>query len=458
MLSVFLSILLKTRASEIDDSFIRVVTDKSWPEQLKKSKNCFLMFHASHQRVSDTGYLRYVEVAENYKNSSIFYVISGAFGDSTARQFRIGGFPSLFHVSLDGGVREMYGPFSVDNIDRFIRECSEKPFDDLELSPTITKSEMLSHAFRDEYETESTVFLFSDESTRFGRVSVQFAKENSQRFRFFRIKSSLIAEKFGIRYPSIHLFRLDDHLEFTFSGEPSVKSINEWISSIPSPRFSEFDPKSLFSIDGNLIQSKLFLINQTIQSQVNTDPYSSIRSESSIESEIRYFYTDPDNISPFLRQLNIPKDTSSVCIQANYTHLYYGICSQNSFDVGKPPINTPPELYDGVAIVTEHSFYNMLNHGPLFTIFSAPNCDRCNDLHQASIGAFFSLKDHSKRWCILQNHITLKEKIGFNVPSLYYIRDSNFSNAIEYKGQREIDQVLSWASAISEPSNDYDSL
>ena len=86
-----------TSNSSVDDSFVRVLTDANWIENKKRIKEGFIFFHAPHQRISDTGYLRYVFVSKQYRKpkEDRFYVVNGIYGDKIAREFRIPGWPGI---------------------------------------------------------------------------------------------------------------------------------------------------------------------------------------------------------------------------------------------------------------------------------------------------------------------------------------------------------------------------
>ena len=446
---MFLIIFLNffSNDSAINDNFIKIVTDKTWPEIQKKSKNIFLFFHASHQRVSDMGYLRFIEIAQKYQNLTTFYVIPGSFGDQTARQFRIGGFPSLFYLSSETIINEMYGPFSFDNIERFIKNQLSKGFQDLEINENFTYNNLISNCFRDEFEMDSTIFLFSDESTRFGRISIQFAKEFSNNFRFIRIKNENFIKKLGFRFPSIHLFRIDDHEEFNYIGEPNIKSILEWINQLPNPKIKEFDQNSLFSIDGNLIKTIIYFNN-------NLNNLKKIN----FLNNIKYFYSNSINIKPLLNYFNLSLNLSKIYIQSNYTHI-----SINENNFNNNFLFTPSQLYDNIALISQSSFENMINFNPLFVLFTKPNCPRCDDLYQFTLPAayHFNQKNKSIRWTIwdIQKNIpNYLNKLNLNLPSLYYIPNKNFSNIIEFKGQKEDKQILQWALSMIEEKNEFNLL
>ena len=455
-----------TSNSSVDDSFVRVLTDANWIENKKRIKEGFIFFHAPHQRISDTGYLRYVYVSKQYRKpkEDRFYVVNGIYGDKIAREFRIPGWPALFYyknpTGKDPEYVEYHGPMSTDNLQTFIYNFTRSGFTDVNVSDTISFEDIIRLSFRDEYETASTGFIFGKNDTKFVRVCEEFAKKHCDMLRFIHIDNEVAAKNIGMRIPSLLIFRIEDHETFIYKGEPKLSLIEEWYKKnvLNSIHISEFNQYELFEMSGLTLKTVVENIPRDERIAGN-ETFNSLKSLYHYRTPLILRYADPNEMRAFYRLFDIDQNIKRLCIASNYTRIAAYDCSEgdpfpDKYQENLTFLQTPSDLYGGIAFISETSFEKFIDDGPIFTLFvTNKNCPMCGSMEYYFEEAYASLKDTLPEnisfaiWRVTDvNRPSFSGRISINYPSVYFFPTHSFSESSKFNRERDTNGIKTWIS------------
>jgi hypothetical protein len=441
-----------------------VITDANWIENRRRVKEGFFFFHAPHQRISDTGYLRYVFVANQLKRprEDRFFVVNGPRGDKIAREFRIPGWPALFYYKNPTGknpeIVEYHGPMSKENLYNFIYNYTWAGFKDIDVSDTISYQDIIRLSFRDEFETASTGFIFGKNDTKFERVCEQFAKEHSNAIRFFRVQNENAARNLGLRIPSMLIFRIEDHEMFVYKGEPKLSIMNDWYKKviINGIHISEFDQRELFELSGITLKTVVDMIPREERIGGN-ETFKSLLSLYHYRTPLLLRYADPTEMRAMFNLFELDPEAKRICISSNYTRISAYDCSNVEPFTGNYQSNvkvhkTPSELYNGIAVITETSFEKFVEDGPSFVLFvTNKNCPMCPSMEYYFEESYSMAREVAPAntsfaiWYVTDvNRPSFAQRISIDFPSLYYFPTQHFSESRKYSGERDINPIKNW--------------
>ncbi|EAY16623.1 hypothetical protein TVAG_434600 [Trichomonas vaginalis G3] len=447
----------------VNDSFIKIVNDANWNDVKKKMKEGVIFFHAPHQRASDTGYLRYVHVCRQYakEKDDRFYVVNGMFADKVPREFKIPGWPSLVYFKNDKIspiVEQFHGPMSIANLDNFVHKYTWPGFVEVNVSSSMGMQDLIRMAFRDEFESISTGFIFGNNESRFGRICEQFAKTHSTDIRFLEITNPDVAHNIGVHFPSISIFRIEDHKIFNFFGEPKLEVIEKWYKSevTSSINIKEFNQYELFDISGLTIHTVIKLVPREDRIG-NSTMFDDLNSLYYIGTPNVLRYGDPTEMRPLLRLFNISEDAKRICVLSNYTKLGIYDCSEGQvFDRMPEFLETPPQIYGEIAMITETSWSDFIDHGPLIVLFTSKfNCRLCPEYEYYFQEAFYQARDavpnnvRFTMWPIAENNkVSFMNRINCDAPSVVFFPSHHLTESVKYDGTRDVNSLRKWINKV----------
>lgn len=478
MIFFLLSLLFR---EDFDDSFIRKVNDNDFRSVIRRDKSGFLFFHHVGMLVSDTAYLRYVDIAKKYKNSSHFYACIPFNSPHLCHDMKVTGFPTLYYLRNSTSHDELYGAFTFHNIDVFISEHTNNSIPELKLeeetknlitkAKTVTEAttHLLSYARTDDFDTSEYLFVFAKDTSKFGRAATTLSQKvkNSQ-LKFVRVSEELSLSQLSIPIPSLLFIRKGDNQPFIYKKEPLIEPMLKWFNSIPKSRVLSFVPSLLFSEDTS--STKTILHFQKREKVISEIDFLVNLSHSFPTMQISY--ADPDEYKKFSNLFDANID-DNICVESNYTTFIYAKCS-NVDDIQKfnkkqldpskvKTIEVPPEAYNYIAQTYELGFRALLKRGPTFVAFTAPKeiCPECPDFESnvqiasrkiAAILQMNSTHDEKSSVSWVQWNIptpaelpTFKDLIGSKIPSLYYFPSSqNISAAVPYNGRIDYIAIVEW--------------
>jgi hypothetical protein len=403
-----LSLAAVGRLSSLDDGFIRRLTDSNWVKLLRRSPGSFVFFHADHARVSDVAYLRFVHAAQRHRNASAFFVASAVAAGGAARHFGIDGYPSLHFAFTENTTTEMLGPFSTDNVARFLAKLTAPKLVTLALDANSGAESVLRAASRHPFDDARVVLLLSDNSTRFGRLSREFGGSIAARCRVASLPQRASGSVFGVRFPSIVVVDPRDGGRFVYSGEPSRAAIASWFAGLPAGKRRELRTAKLFDRSGARKRSTIHFLRRQ---ELGT-------------GELPTFWADPDE-SGALRSL-LGANGAAVCVAADFAEI--GIC-------GGPTVPTPPEMFGYAADVDEVGFRTLLGRGGVLVAFDR---ERSGLAAAARRAARDAVEEGMKvrwavwdiKWGVPSFRKELKLKLA--VPGLWFFPSENLSDADLY--------------------------
>lgn len=495
MLSLFLSLLFR---EDFDDSFIRKVNDTNFRTIFRNEKSGFLFFHHVGVLVSDTAYLRYVDIARKYKNSSRFYVSIPFDSPHFCHDMKITGFPTLYYLRNLTSYDELYGAFTSHNINIFISEHTNYTIPKLTIekesqeiisqAKTVYEASdsLLSLVKTDAFDNSEYVFIFTQEKSKYAKVAKTFAEKlKSSQIKFFLVSQKPSLGTLSIKFPSILYIRKGDNSPFVYDGEPFLDKMIKWFNSIPRSLIVSFQPSILFSEDGSATKTILhFQHRDQVMSEMN-----SLMDISNNFPTIKIAYADPNEYKKYSNLFNASAN-DNVCIESNYTTFIFAKCTSSDdiqqflkkqIDQSKINItDVPPEAYNYIAQTDEFGFKALLKRGPTFVAFTAPKeiCPECpefeNNIEISSrkISAILNMNStqNSEKKKLFVNWIqwniptkyqmpSFTETIKMRIPSLYYFPSSdNISAAVQYSGKSDYIAIVEWVNEQKNYFNIYDFL
>ena len=442
----------------LHDSFVKKVPDSQWASVLKKTTDCFLFLHADNNRLSDAGYLRFVEAARKYKDNSQFYVVSIYSGDKTARQYEIPGFPTLFHIHNITTVEQFEGPYSIKALEGFISKYCEYKYSEINVSGNETMDELFLKSKTDNFDFRDVVFMFSNNETRFGRLSLELTKEFNDKVHFVRVDNKKLSEKLKIRFPSLVFYRNDDMKTFIYNGEPLLKNFVNWINEIPKGLIQRFNMKLFFENDGHPKRIVLRFI----------DTFEEIKEYAKLSQKypkISFLYAKEKEANSILNLINQNKHTNDICFLSNYSRLGYVSCSEEDFEdfsnssLNMSFIKTPKEAFGGIAYVNELGLKDLLTNGPVFSVFMMKGIPITEEFTEMAISAAVKIASSGSKvpWCIYNVHKNIpsfKDETRLSMPSIGYFKSNNLTDIIQYTQRPQtVSSIIDWA---HRQVNDFD--
>lgn len=462
-----------------DDNFVRKVTDKDFDSIIKRYKEGFLFFHHVGSLVSDTGYLRFVDVARKYQNLSHFFLANPFIAPRLCREMQVDGYPSLYYLFNSTKHSELFGAFTNHNLESFISKFINSSIPQIVIdenndnSPTKAPnqidaiSRLIKLANEDGFDDSNFIFIFADQSSKFGRTAIQLAKEiQNKDFNFYQINKPMSQSPLNLRFPTILFIRKGDHAQFIYNGESTLLHMMNWLKSILRSKIVHFSPPIFFTNDGSSQRTIVrFYKNNDIYQTMDemTDLSKSFPTTEIAHAEISQYMK-------YAKLFNI-ENGGQICIESNYTHFTFARCStkeeiqnflQNKLE--KKTVYVPAEAYNYLVRGDESAFHSILKQGPAFVAFSATPeyCDECanfeKDLSLAirKIGAILQMnstlteKDKPKwmLWKITspKNAPSFKNELSLKIPSLYYFPSAtNLTKSVQFRDTIDYLSIVEWA-------------
>ena len=474
---MFLPILILFTRSErldrysMDSMFLKLLDDQTMREAVKKEKRSFVFFHADHLRLSDNAYARYVKVAREFKQKASFFVVPATQGADVMRSYDVTSSPSLLYFFKGTKVGYHVGMFSEDSIRRFISNWTSESLQ-LQFSENATESQIYEGISEALPNRRLTMVVFGDgESSKFERSMNDLINELGNFFPFVRINDKKVAEKVGVRFPSLMLIRFEDLQKFVYNGEPDVDEMFIWAQHHSIPPFRALDTTNLFSLDGVSVRSAIAFLDNNDDEQVD-HVYPFLGSLSAKQDWIRLFYADKNIQTSMTKLFGIEKFPQILYLSANYTHCSYhiGEIGDNetfqSFYEEKLPlktIQTPPSMYGTLRPVTEFSFEKLMEEGPFFTLFTSAFCTKCKTLKRAGIDAAKTIaKNNGKTkwafWDVTKSSPSFQSNISLGIPSIWYFPTNNLTEGVLYAGPSNYLSIVEWVNGLEPESFDLDKI
>jgi hypothetical protein len=454
--SVMLPLILNTvlgivlRSPNTDDRFIQRITDKNWSEAIHHYPEFFVFLHLDHARGSDLAYLKYIHIVRKYQNIAQFFVMPAVLSEFVCRSRRIGGFPALLYIMGDNYTEKMLGSFSFDNLERFVQNHTKPRYTDLVITPTTTFADIVSLTKQDDYDEIPIVFILSTNETRFGRVSLQFARIVGLSNRCYRLTESYAARLFDARFPGVIVYLREDGTHHSYDGEPQLQLMIDWMSALRPPIVSRFRPQTIFSPNGQPHALVLRLVKRS----------DTVRIRDSLVEEARRFpllnfsYADPSEHLKFLSDMGYSAIPPQICLAVNFSWISHVPCENpDEFISGRLIFSSTKvdrEMYGYIAHVNEGALDDFLVQGPLFVIFY--DHDSLQSMEKARFAQLAALRmarvGSRANWCIWDIHRerpSFEKDLDIMAPSIWWFRSSVLAEAEMYTGLADIPQMVHWA-------------
>ena len=434
-----------------DDTFIKKVNDNSFSSTIQHLKSGFLFFHHPGYLVSDTAYLRFIDVAKKYKEITHFMVITPRDGVTLSRNFQIDGFPTLFYIPNATGKIEMAGSFTFGNIESFISTYSNfsiPTFDAPDDSTVQSLLQLASEKFDGDNDAQY-VFVLSDKKSKFGREADLLAREYLQKYKFLRIENNI--DSLNVRFPSIIYIRKEDKELFVYKDDPQLSKMSRWLNSIPKSKVTKFDPSLLFSKDGSVVSSLIQFVHNTDEENV----IQSLIKVSKKYSTLNLMYAYPNECAIYLSLFKQTEIPNYIYLESDFlTFKYIGLNDidgiENFHNLQLEKVETPRAAYGFIASTTEQGFRALLNQGPVFASFIATNNKVAQDLENAVSNAAkkIAVANGKASWCLWD--VTIKmpsfaKTINLGIPSLWFFPSSNYSQAVHFFPAPDYLDIIEWA-------------
>jgi len=459
--SVFGSNIKQIQRHEIDTEFIKILDDRTMRDTIKKTKNSFVLFHADHQRLSDTAYLNYISVANEFKGKADFFVVPASVGADVGRTYAIPGNPSLLHFNFGTKNGLHLGMFSHDSIRRFVANYTKQALIELEIADTATESDIFKSISDATIDRPHAVVLFCDDSTQFGRAAYKLINDLGVYFTFVNIKNPQAARNFNVRSPSIVFIRYEDSMRFVYTSEADPDEMFIWVQHCSIPNFKEIKTLDLFSPDGVSMKSIVTIIDKN-DYDMSDKAYQALGKLSNEQNWVRLYYSDINSDRAFANLLKVEKLPTTIYLSANYTHIKYysvnDVCNKEVFDsffndsLKLNVVETPQEMYDDMRPINEYAFERMLEEGPSFTLFNSKFCVKCFKMKQSVFDAAHVIRRNGGKvrwgsWDVTLATPSFQKEMDIGVPSLWYFPDANMTHGEQYAGPQNYLSIIEWVNA-----------
>jgi hypothetical protein len=446
---------LVLRSENVDDSFIKRVTDRNWTEVASTYRRFFVFVHLDNFRASDIAYLKYISIARRYQNSATFFVLPAILGEQVINLLHIATFPSLHYIHDQTYRLQLFGSISFASLERFVANATRRRIEILNIFPSTTYADVIAAVRIDEFDDSSVVFILANNQTRFGRMADKFAEIFPPFYRFIKIEEPLAGRLFGVRFPSIVLWNFDIGVRSVYEGDPKIADMTNWLSGVKLSNFRKFDLTQLVDADGVPRKIVLNLVGRVDRIAL----LQGLKSESAKFSKVLSVYADPADHRMFLSNFNVTKSTTRICILSDFFTIRYGECTSIAeFPTTMKEFKTPREVYGFVAAVDERGFGEFLKKGPVFAIFDRRDCQSCND--QAEVAkmaaarmASFGSTTNWVIWDVWKAVPNFSGELGLVIPSLYYFPSPDLSEGVKYEGKAEVLPVSAWAHELAKDFN-----
>lgn len=455
-----------------DTTVLKVLDDTFNVDAFSKVKSAFLFFHTDHLRISDVAYMNYVEAASKHQGEAIFYVVPQPKGSKIAQTYEIKGTPNLIHVRYGHRKGTHLGMFSKDSINRFVTNWTTPKYIDFSTGMDISEKELFVALKQVFPENKFCILLLSDNSTKYGRNSIDIAEDLAYYFSFARLSVKEVANTLNVRYPSLLLFRFEDSQRVAYSGDLKSDLIYEWATENLKANYKKLDLYDLFSPDGVPMKSIIAFYDSSDPDQF--DQISPILEKNSKKySNYLFYHSDYRRTRAIANLFNVTKLPSLVFLSSNYTYLNFALSTDiknseqiDAFTKGNlelSRISTPSQLYGYVKQVTEYSFDKIREQGPVYTIFTVSNSVRCKNLKTAAYDAAQTLKRYGTElqwaiWDVNKQEPSFSYNISISIPSLWYFGDKNISKGYLYQGPPNYLAIIEWANGNDPDLFDIDEI
>ena len=237
---------------ETDSSFIKILDDHTMRDTIRKTRSAFVFWHADYQRLSDSAYFKYVNVAQEFRRKSSFFVVPASVGADVARTYGIPGNPCLMHFRYGTKTGIHYGLFSEDSIRRFVLNWTTPKVRDITpfLPAQPTMNQIMNQIVATLPDSSLAVIAAIDNTTKFGKCVFELADELGSFFPFVQLSNKEVAAAFGVSFPSLSLLRFEDFQRFLYDGEADSDEMFIWTQHNSIPLFRHLNTRDLFSLDG----------------------------------------------------------------------------------------------------------------------------------------------------------------------------------------------------------------
>jgi hypothetical protein len=362
----------------------------------------------------------------------------------------------------------LHGLFSRDSVERFVANWTASPI--TEFAPDVNNDEDFWNDLQNLLPNRTlAVIIFGDNTTKFGRASIELADELGPYFPFVRVANATVAKLIRTRFPSIVLYRFEDQWHATYTEEPEVDDMFIWAQHMAVPAFRNLDTPSLFSADGVNQRSVIVFVNRSNLEDIDRT-FPVIGKYSNSQQWIKFWYADVSEQRATATLFGIVETPTVVFLAANYTHLSCakGKLEDNAtftafFDEVLPleVVRTPRQMYGSMRTVTEFAFEKMADEGPFFTLFTSAFCVKCKNLKQATIDAVDTLGRYDIElpwafWDVTIATPSFQKNNSIGIPSIWYFPTANVSQGQPYAGQPNFLSIIEWAHGRNSTAFDLD--
>ena len=454
---------------EKESMYMSVLDDKTMRETIKKDKSAFVLFHADHQRISDTCYLRYLSIAEKYQDKASFYVVPASGGQDVARTYDVVGYPFLMHFRYGTKTGTHLGLYSYDSIERFI--ANHTKYQATVMEPTQDLYAEILDLFP---ESTAICVVIAKEDSEFGKVVSNLIDELASHMQFVHIKDEEKAKELGFKAPSLGIIRSDDKQYTEYNGDINVDDMFVWVMHAAIPKFRRLTYSRIFSHDGATLDSVIAFISQNTGD--NNQELNAFKTLSKISNDspwIGCYYVYLEEDKAFVNLLGA-KAGSIGFIKSNYSYISYALMDINESEsamtkflddkLEMQTVPVPPALYGDIQVVTEPSFEGLLsNEKPFVVMFGSAFCKKCITLKQAYFDAAHTLRRNNASsifgyWDVTEATPSFQKDMDIGVPSIYLFPTSNITDGRFYNGPRDYLSIIEWYSVNIDEGNASDDI
>ncbi|EAY12796.1 hypothetical protein TVAG_401220 [Trichomonas vaginalis G3] len=451
---------------ETDEEVIKNLDDRTMRETIKKDRSAFVLFHADHQRVSDSAYLQYSSIAKKYKNASKFYVVPASVGQDVARTYGVVGYPFLFHFRYGTKTGNHFGRYTRSSIERFIANHTKIAC--LEINPTGSQGDVINQIANEYIDASAIVLVVSDSNNEFGKAADKLIDELAPFMPFARIKDEAKAIEIGFEAPSLILLRADDRQTVKYDGGADSDEMFLWIMHNSIPKFRPLNPQKLFSHDGVSLDA-VIAMSYGVGSD---DLFISLENITNQVPWLAAYYVDLTEMPTIGRMMNVTGE-SLVFVRANYSKIQFSVQSSKSpekaldFEEDKLEMKTieaPPSLYGYVRKITEPEFERLEERGEKFVVmFGSAFCSKCRNMRESYFDAAMALGRQGSKisfsyWDITEMTPSFSRDKDISVPSIFVVSKGDVETMEQYTGPTNFLSIIEWSSALIGKSDDADKM